>query len=103
MDGLVQALVVANTIRDAYLKDASCASNLCKPKGGKKRKTDEVRHVAVQLLSQTIICFFGKHINLTGSPWLSFLSHTLTAILSPSQFLLLCRAKRLNEPDAMDV
>ena len=60
MDGLVQALVVANTIRDAYLKDASCASNLCKPKGGKKRKTDEVRHVAVQLLSQTIICFFWQ-------------------------------------------
>ena len=54
MEGLVQALVVANAIRDAYLKDASCASNLCKPKGGKKRKTDEVRHVVIQLLSQTI-------------------------------------------------
>ena len=31
------------------------------------------------------------------------LPHSPTAILSPSQFLLLRRAKRLTEPDAMDV
>ena len=55
MEALVQAIMVANAIRDAYLNDASCASNLCKSKGGKKRKTDEVGHVVVRLLSQTII------------------------------------------------
>ena len=60
MEALVQAIVVANAIRDAYLNDASCASNLCKPKGGKKRKTDEVGHVVVRLLSQTIIWFFWQ-------------------------------------------
>lgn len=38
LEDLIQQLVVANTIRDAYLKDAASAASLCKNRGGKRKK-----------------------------------------------------------------
>ena len=42
LDALTTLVVAVETIRDAYLVDAASAANLCKPKGGKKRKDAEV-------------------------------------------------------------
>ena len=76
LDVLTATVTVVNDMRNTYLVDAASAANLCKPKGGKKRKGDDEVGFT-QHFCNSLDFYFRSQIFPPAVPLIVFISRSM--------------------------